>query len=55
MRVRCLLGIHDWRRYGQVAPPPQWSDMPTFALKRCIHCAHSDYDIVWPDGVVPPL
>jgi hypothetical protein len=49
-----LFGVHDWAVYGQIAPPAAWADdgLPVFRLKRCAHCSHTDYDMVWPGGVV---
>lgn len=73
MRLRCLLGLHEWVHSGRVAPPPEWNTapqpdwiemedgrgrtvherwrgFPVFALKRCVHCPASSYDMVFPDG-----
>jgi hypothetical protein len=41
--------------FGRPAAKPQWKGLPTFHLKQCVHCPASSYDMVWPEGTVPPL
>jgi hypothetical protein len=52
MRVRCLLGFHEWvERDQQTVLEPKHRQLDPVRRRRQ-HCPKEDYDMLWPDGAV---